>query len=75
MGFAWLGIFMIKFLNFIFNQLGAVVLLVAAGLLYFDYVEFSWTFAAVVVIILGMILIISKRLFRQKERDSKTTPQ
>ncbi len=59
---------MLKFLNFIFNQLGLIVLLIAGGVWYFDYLEFSWTFLGATIIILGIILVVSK-LFNQMVKD------
>lgn len=60
-----------KVLNFVLNQLGLIVVVVAGALLYYDRVDFTWSFAVITGVVLMMILVASKLTHKSLKRELK----
>ena len=60
-----------KILNFIFNQLGFIVVLSAVALVYFNIIALSVDFFVILTIILLAILILSETIYANLQRYSK----
>ena len=60
-----------KILNFMFNQLGFIVVLSAVVLVYFNAVALSVDFFVILTIILLAILILSETIYANLQRYSK----
>ncbi|MCH7597711.1 hypothetical protein IID27_01540 [Patescibacteria group bacterium] len=60
-----------KILNFIFNQLGFIVVLSAVALVYFNIIALSVDFFVILTIILLAILILSETIYANLLRHSK----
>ena len=60
-----------KILNFMFNQLGFIVVLSAVVLVYSNAVALSVDFFVILTIILLAILILSETIYANLQRHSK----
>ena len=60
-----------KTLNIIFNQLGFIVVLSAAALVYFNIIALSVDFFVILTIIWLAILILSETIYANLQRYSK----
>lgn len=60
-----------KILNFIVNQAGFVVAIVAILLVYFGVFELTWKFILIVGLILLGILIASQSIYKSLKKDSR----
>ena len=60
-----------KALNFILNQAGLVVVIVAILLVYYQIFELTWKFVVIVGLILLGILIASQVVYKSLRKDSR----
>ena len=60
-----------KALNFILNQLGLVVVVVAAILIYYDILPLTKEFALIVCLVLGAVFIASQLTYRSLQKDKR----
>ena len=57
--------------NFILNQLGLIVVLIAGFLIYRGYFEFDWYSGITISAILLFVLIASEMTYKGLKRDTK----
>lgn len=60
-----------KTLNFILNQAGFVLVVVAILLVYYGIFELTWKLALVVGLILLGILLVSQAVYRSLQKNSR----